>query len=262
VTLLGEETGFLGMLRGHKVSFKAPGSQGIVYGEIVAAMPAAMAVETEIQDPGCLFEPGTRVSGVVVLLDSRAHFEATVAMIEGNTVLMHDLSDFRIEGGCRMFRRKCDLVASYRLVWPSPERQPDRNRIMGQAPPKSARCVDVSVGGVALEIPEPAYSGDKFLVEINLPGSDAPVTVVAEVMWSEDGISDPETPRKAGLKLIESSRADAAKIKAFVNCPDQAQRKTSEPSLLLNQASDYISEPYEPEEKTTPIELASDLLIT
>jgi hypothetical protein len=240
-----------------------PGSQDVIFGEVKAARPGALAIAVERQRGVRLpFEPGTRLSGTVVLPDSRGSFYATVAKIDGHTVVLHELSEIRIEGGCRMFRRKCDLQASYRLVWPSPQRRPEpgRRHAMGYQAAKPARCLDISVGGLALELGEQVWAGDRLWIQIGLPGCEAPVAAVVEVVWSEDIAQEHTAPRKAGFRFIEVLRADAARIKAFVNGEGQAEPSTS--SYLSSQG--LLNEPVPNEDVGMAVRsrLSDDILVS
>lgn len=260
VTQLRDTTGLATILKGQKVSLNPPDSLVAVFGEVVAARPGALAVTVEPQGSGGPpFAPGMRLSGVVVLPDSRGSFYATVAKVEGNTILLHELSDIRIESGCRMFRRRCDLPGSYSLVWPSPQREPADGQSIGQELAKPARCRDLSIGGIALEVMEPVWAGDRLRVEIALPDSDAPVAVVCEVMWTEDRAADCGTVRRVGLQFVEVSRADAARIKAFVSAG--TQRSGNVTAYPSPNDEDQDTEPRDAFERRAPERLNPDLLI-
>jgi hypothetical protein len=213
-------------LRGLKVSLGLVGQSQRVFGSVSAENQAGIAVVTEPDSPAASgLAPGRRVSCAVALTDKQGSFEATVCLVAGNTIVLGGLSEIRLEGGCSIYRRGCDLEASYRPVGTPAQRSPDRLgklRRPEEGFRRKVRCRDISVTGLLLELSEEVRSGDRLDVELLLPGTEMPTRVIAEVVRRSERPAEGGSSYLAGLRIVQASRAAAARIRGFVTEQEDA----------------------------------------
>ncbi len=92
----------------------------------------------------------------------------------------------------------------------------------GRAAADVAEAVDLSVGGIALLLPEAMPPGAQAELTIEVPGSNIPVTVLAEVV---DRMVRRETEWEVGVRFLDMDPSDARLIEAYVD----RLRRSAEP---------------------------------
>jgi len=68
---------------------------------------------------------------------------------------------------------------------------------------------DISLGGLGITTEEPLKEGDLLHFEINLPGRPAPLSALAEVIWTID--------KKAGLRFLKIGDEDLETLKQYLH---------------------------------------------
>lgn len=77
-----------------------------------------------------------------------------------------------------------------------------------------AKAIDLSVGGVALVLPEKVPPGAQAELRIDVPGSDTPVVVLGEVV---DRIVPHGSDWEVGVRFLEMDASDARLIEAYLD---------------------------------------------
>ena len=75
---------------------------------------------------------------------------------------------------------------------------------------------DISVGGMSLTGPELFPLGDAVAVFLYLPDAPAPVTIVGEVVRSENTGGNGENAFRAGLKILAVNREDIVRLEKYL----------------------------------------------
>jgi c-di-GMP-binding flagellar brake protein YcgR len=84
----------------------------------------------------------------------------------------------------------------------------------GRASREAAEAIDLSVGGLALVLPEAIPVGAQAELTIEVPGSNIPVTVLGEVV---DRIVQKGSDWEVGVRFLEMDPSDARLIEAYVD---------------------------------------------
>ena len=76
---------------------------------------------------------------------------------------------------------------------------------------------NVSGSGLFIKTPLPLAQGERFTLDIHLPGDDAPLSVEATVAWSRTETNDPVArPVGMGVKFAITNPADKARLSAIL----------------------------------------------
>ncbi len=84
----------------------------------------------------------------------------------------------------------------------------------GRANREAAEAIDLSVGGLALVLPEAIPVGAQAELTIDVPGSNIPVNVLGEVV---DRIVQRGSDWEVGVRFLEMDPSDARLIEAYVD---------------------------------------------
>ena len=84
----------------------------------------------------------------------------------------------------------------------------------GRSAVRAAQAIDLSVGGLALLLPESVPRGAQAELTIDVPGSDIPVVIVGEVV---DHIASSGTDHEVGVRFLDVDPSDARVIEAYLD---------------------------------------------
>jgi uncharacterized protein (TIGR02266 family) len=80
----------------------------------------------------------------------------------------------------------------------------------------SGLTMNMSEGGVFVATHHAVPQGTVLALELTLPGSETPITAVAEVRWTRDYNGESDVPPGLGLQFIGLDEISLARIRAFV----------------------------------------------
>lgn len=84
----------------------------------------------------------------------------------------------------------------------------------GRARAEIAEAVDLSVGGIALLLPDVMPAGARAELTIDVPGSNIPVSVIGEVV--DRGVQR-GSEWEVGVRFVDMDASDARLIEAYVD---------------------------------------------
>jgi uncharacterized protein (TIGR02266 family) len=80
----------------------------------------------------------------------------------------------------------------------------------------SGLTMNMSEGGVFVATHRHVAVGTKLTVEMDLPGTDAPIATTAEVRWSREYTGNPDAPPGLGLQFLDLDASALSQIRIFV----------------------------------------------